>query len=344
MFNVLVVADKYLTGFDEPQLHTMFVDKRLKGVKAVQTLSRLNRTCAAYGKNDTYILDFANKADDIQKAFEPFYEDTKLEKSADVNLIYTMRDKIESYHLFNDIDLDRFCDAYIKAAKRQSINDHGKIASIIKPAVERYNLLTSDQRDECRLAIKGFNRYYAFVTQIVRMFDKELHKTYLFCEYLFRLLPKKSQDKINLDNMILLSRNSLVETFSGSIELKSGNNSFAEVKKKNSKGIKFERKELLEAIIDKINLLYDCTDSDKLIIETIYNRLIEKSGKLKKQARNMEPEMFEKGVFPDEFDKVVNGCYEEHIEAFSKLLENMELYQNVREQMAKAIYMNLRSK
>jgi type I restriction enzyme, R subunit len=109
-YNVLIVADKYQTGFDEPLLHTMFVDKPLSGVKAVQTLSRLNRTCP--GKKDTFVLDFVNKAEDIQESFQPYYQGTILESGADPNTIYQIYKRVESYKLFNGDEIHEFAKTY----------------------------------------------------------------------------------------------------------------------------------------------------------------------------------------------------------------------------------------
>ncbi|MBQ5562390.1 MAG: type I restriction endonuclease subunit R, partial [Clostridia bacterium] len=105
-FNILVVAEKYQTGFDEPLLHTMIVDKKLKGVKAVQTLSRLNRTCP--GKTDTFVLDFANKSEDILAAFQPFYQETSLEQEVNVDLIYQTEKELQGYAIFNTDDIAAF--------------------------------------------------------------------------------------------------------------------------------------------------------------------------------------------------------------------------------------------
>ncbi|MBO5871268.1 MAG: type I restriction endonuclease subunit R, partial [Bacteroidaceae bacterium] len=130
MFNVLIVAEKYQTGFDEPQLHTMFVDKRLKGVKAVQTLSRLNRCCK--GKVDTYVLDFANTADSIKSSFEPFYEETWLGEDVDVNIVYKYLNDLKSYHLWSVDTEEKVFDIYSKT------QEMGKLTSLFKPVMEDY--------------------------------------------------------------------------------------------------------------------------------------------------------------------------------------------------------------
>lgn len=340
-YNVLIVADKYQTGFDEPMLHTMFVDKKLHGVKAVQTLSRLNRTVK--GKIDTYVLDFANNADDMQKSFQPFYEDTILSRKIDVNLVYKYKDKLDSFYLFSIEDVYKFCDLYLQTDKKTTAV-HGKLASIIKFTTENYNKFTEEQRYEIRDTIRNFNRFYSYVVQIARMFDTELHKYYLFCEYLFRLIPKEPTEIIDINKKVKLVNNTLNETFSGSIEYDP--KPIVNPEGDNKAKLTPKKKELLENIIEKINIMFEgkFTEGDRVIIETIYDRLIEHSKKLKKQAKNTDSEMFIQSIFPDEFDKIARGCYVEQMDAFSKLFENPDFYKKVMDQMAQVMYSSLRNK
>lgn len=343
-FNILIVADKYQTGFDEPKLHSMFVDKGLRGVKAVQTLSRLNRTCA--GKNDTYILDFVNSNEDIQNSFKTFFEDTRLEKALDVNVVYGYYDKLVAFCLWNDEDIEKFCALYSKKGA-QTAQDLGKLTGTVKLSVDRYNELVEEKRFAFRDALKNFLRFYAYITQITRMFDTDLHKTYLFCEYLFRLMPKTHRERISLDDQVILVNSKLTETFSGSITLQPTEKDKI-VKPENPKlsKKKIEKKDLLENIIEKINLMYqgNFTDADRIIVETIFDRMYTESKKLKKHAKNSDEEMFEKSIFPEEFEKIAQDCYLESMDSFSKLFENQEFYKRVMEEMAKAMYLSLRSK
>jgi type I restriction enzyme R subunit len=214
-FNALVVADKYQTGFDEPKLHTMFILKKLNSVKAVQTLSRVNRT--ERGKNDTFIMDFVNTAEGIKKSFQPFYEETILGGEFNVNSVYDTIHKIKEFCLFNEDDIGKFTAIYKK--KEQSVTDLGKLTSLFKPIVQRFTDLTKEQKHEYKDLLKSFNRFYSYITQIIRLFDTELHKAYLFTEYLAKLLPKNKSERLNLDDKIQLEYSSLIETFSGSIVL-----------------------------------------------------------------------------------------------------------------------------
>lgn len=342
-YNVLVVADKYQTGFDEPKLHTMFVDKALRGVKAVQTLSRLNRTCK--GKVDTYILDFVNSPEVIEKSFQTFYEVTKLVGALDINTVYDYYDKVVNFSLWSEDDIAKFVALYTKKCG-QTEKDLGKITAYVKPAVNGYNNLVPEKQDAFRSALKNFLRFYAYVTQIARMFDKDLHKSYLFCEYLLRLLTKRPHLKINLNDQIILVNSRLTETFSGSLELKKGEG--GTIKPESNTAIKrrVEKKDLLENIIEKINLMYQghFTDGDRVIVETIFDRIFNESKKLRKHAQNSDEEMFARSIFPDEFEKIAEDCYAESMDSFAKLFENKEFYDRVMSEMARAMYFSLRSK
>lgn len=152
-FNVLIVAEKYQTGFDEPLLHTMIVDKKLKGVKAVQTLSRLNRTCN--GKYDTFILDFINTKEDIIEAFQPFYQETYLEHEVNVDLIYQVQNSLRGFAIYSDTEISAFCKEYFQT-KGQNERAMGRMTSILKPIADRYNAKTTDEKYQFRRDIRKF--------------------------------------------------------------------------------------------------------------------------------------------------------------------------------------------
>lgn len=134
-YHMLIVAEKYQTGFDEPLLHTMFVDKKLSGVKAVQTLSCLNRTTR--GKDSTFVLDFVNSANDIQKSFEPYYEATVLEQATDPNVLYDLKNTLDKYRIYTQTEIVAFADLYY-SADDQDAKTMGKLSSILIPAHDRY--------------------------------------------------------------------------------------------------------------------------------------------------------------------------------------------------------------
>ena len=177
---MLIVAEKYQTGFDEPLLHTMYVDKKLKGVKAVQTLSRLNRTCE--GKVDTFIMDFVNTEEEIQAAFAPYYEATILNEEININLIYDTQTLLREYRIYGDDNIDEFTSLYYKKGK-QTNSDLGKMMGATRPVIDRYMELDEDKRYEFKKTVNNFIKWYAYVTQIARMYDKDLHKEYIFLKF-----------------------------------------------------------------------------------------------------------------------------------------------------------------
>ncbi len=157
-YNVLIVAEKYQTGFDEPLLHTMIVDKKLKSVKAVQTLSRLNRTCP--GKEDTFILDFVNSKEDILEAFQPFYQETVLQQEVNVDLIYQTQKELHGYGIYSDADIEAFAKEYFKTGKQDS-KSMGRMTSVLKPVADRYNQKTVDERYQFRRQARSLVKWYS---------------------------------------------------------------------------------------------------------------------------------------------------------------------------------------
>lgn len=218
LYNILVVARKYQTGFDEPLLHSMYVDKKLKSVDAVQTLSRLNRTC--FGKNSTFVLDFENTEEDIKKAFMPFYEVSTLEGSTDLNVVYDFRNKLHEYMLFNYDDVEQFNVFMTKqTGKGQDAAALGKLAGMFRPVIDRYNDLNEDDRYAVRDYLRKFTRTYSYITQIVRLHDKDLFAEYLYTSNLLRLLPRSGKDIVDIDDKIKLEYANLKESHTGAIIL-----------------------------------------------------------------------------------------------------------------------------
>lgn len=338
MFNVLIVADKYQTGFDEPLLHTMFVAKRLKGVKAVQTLSRLNRSCR--GKVDTYVLDFSNSDESIKASFEPFYEDTWLGEDIDVNIVYKYINELKAYHLWNNDLEEKVFETYT------TTQEMGKLTALYLPVLEDYESLEIEDKFKVRSLIRNFNRFYSYMAQIVRTFDVELYKTYIFTEILYKLIPKTPHEKVDLTGKLALEHHKFKEGFSGSIVLAPT----TEVKTlKNEKGgsgnAREEKRDLLGNIIEKINLMYqgNFTEADRVIVETIYDAIQKEGKKLTKQAKNSDVNMFAQNIFPKVFERIAQDCYVQQMDSFAKLFEEPSFYKRVMEEMARAMYFNLKN-
>ena len=184
----LVVASKFQTGFDQPLLHTMYVDKKLGGVNAVQTLSRLNRTHP--GKKGTMVLDFANEADEIKKAFEPYYETTLLSEETDPNLLYEVQGSLFDFGVFATNDVDAFARVWFATKTTQD-----KLYATLDPARQRFLELAPDERRGFRSQVTDYVRLYSFLSQVMRFADPDLEKLYVFARHLRLLLPS-GQDKL----------------------------------------------------------------------------------------------------------------------------------------------------
>lgn len=342
LYNLLIVADKYQTGFDEPLLHTMFVDKKLTNVKAVQTLSRLNR--AHKDKKDTYVLDFYNKPDDIKKSFEPFYKGTELINPVDVNYVYTFRKDIQMYQLWTEGDEQRFFDLLQNINKQK--DRLGALSNAFKNTLDRYEELDEEKRFEVRSKIKNFVRFYSYMAQIARTYDKELYKAYVYADYLYRLLPKNARERIDLNRQIMLVNSKISEGETVSIRL---GDDQKPIKGENPKAgkPKNDNEDLLSRIIDKVNIMYQgqFSEADRVIVESIYDKMVSTAKKkLTKQANNTDEKQFEESIFPQIFDEVARGCYVEQMDSFAKLFENSDFYRNVMTQMARVMYDNYKKK
>ena len=343
-YNILVVANKYQTGFDEPLLHSMYVDKKLKDVNAVQTLSRLNRTCK--DKSSTFILDFENTDEQIKQSFQPYYETTLLEGRSDINRVYDLRTKIKPFMLYNFDDVKTYYDFMAKHKNsKQGTVDLGRLSSIIKPVVERYcDLATEEDKFNARMALRKFVKCYAYITQLVRLHDEELFQEYTFAANLLKLLPKPGHPKPDIDDKIKLEYTSLKETFAGAIVLDKKDTNL--VPSTGKVTAKVPKKDTLQNIIDKINERFDgeFNEGDRVIIESIYQMFMsdKEVKKFKRYAHDTTPEMFVKSLFPDKFKQIATQCYLDNADSYKKLFSDSDFYQKVMEAMAKELYKTLR--
>jgi len=220
-YHILLVAEKYQTGFDQPLLHTMYVDKRLSGIQAVQTLSRLNRTHPL--KEDTFILDFVNDREEIQQAFKTYYDGAEIGEEADPAHLYRIQSELKVTGIITQEDIDRFCAVYFKPKQKQSVADHEAMNAALDPAVSRFKVLAKEKEDEAEL-IRGklntFRNLYAFLSQIIPYQDSDLEKLFVFVRHLSPKLPKrKSGPDYSFDDSVRLEYYRLQKISEGSISL-----------------------------------------------------------------------------------------------------------------------------
>ena len=337
-FNVLIVAEKYQTGFDEPLLHTMIVDKKLKSVKAVQTLSRLNRTCP--GKEDTFVLDFVNSQEDILAAFQPFYQETTLQQEVNVDLVYQTQKELRGFGIYSDTDIEAFAKEYFKRGKQDS-KAVGRMTSVLKPVADRYNQKTADERYQFRRQARSLVKWYGYISQIVRMFDKDLHKEFVFCSYLLNLLPAEAVDMVDLEGKLKLEYYKLQKSFEGTITLQEEKGVYEAAKQKGAAG--HDPKEPLDEIIEKINEKYKgaFTEGDRVLLNALHAKLITNK-KLASMAKTSDPQIFTESIFPKAFGDAAQDSYMEAQETYTTLFEDQHKYNAIMSALAEIIYRELR--
>ena len=338
-FGMLIVAEKYQTGFDEPLLHTMFVDKKLSGVKAVQTLSRLNRT--ARGKQDTFVLDFVNSAEDIKKSFEPFYEETVLMQETDPNVVYDLKNTLDEFRVYQQLEIDQFAKIFY-SAKDQEAGDLGKLQGILRPAKDRYEALEPERQDIFKSTLARFNRIYAFITQVCRLFDKDIHKFSVYAKFLYAFLPKgMGPYRIDVDDKVLLEYYRLEKDFEGSIELEPAEGGFVPIS--GEAGHKEPKKDPLTVIIDKINDKYGTrfTEMDKVLVQMENDYATQ--DKWQSYAQNNDRKTFML-LFQKDFPNVAAKRYEQNEEFFVKMFSDPEMMQMVMDTVGGVLYERLKKK
>ena len=269
-YRFLIVADKFQTGFDQPLLHTMYVDKKLEGVNAVQTLSRLNRIYP--DKSDTMVLDFENEADKIKEGFDPYYLTTILSEETDPNLLYEIQTRLESYPVFGQDDLNHFARLFYFSDATQD-----QIYTVLRPVGERYKILHEDEKNDFRKELTDYVRLYVFLSQILPFSDTDLEILYQFCRHLRRLLPSSEEDlPLEVQQNIDMESFRLQQTGSGKIELDRGVNEIHPIHTKSGHET-LEEMEALSLIIANLNERFgiDLGPEHRVTLEQMMERLEE---------------------------------------------------------------------
>lgn len=335
-YQILLVAEKYQTGFDQPLLHTMYVDKKLSGVKAVQTISRLNRYCR--GKDDTFILDFVNNAEEIQEAFKPYYEKTVIEETTDPDLVYDLMAELNAYGVYLQEEVAAFASSFYKPQTEKTYKDISKMNSIIDQGVERYNELDETKGLDFNSQAVKFVRIYSFLLQITPFEDIDLHKLYLYITYLLRKLPKDKSSAVNLTDEIALEYYTTKKTFDGSISLPSGEQSSPLPPAKYSGGKSKESADHLSTIIEKLNERFgtDFTLADQLSVEQIKHDFA-MDEELVNKAKNNTIEDFQYAYQKAFMGKVVDRM-DQNQQFYMKVLDDGQFRKALMEMMMVEVY------
>ncbi|MFC4356559.1 type I restriction endonuclease subunit R [Halobium salinum] len=335
-YQVLVVADKYQTGFDEPQLHTMYVDKKLSGVQAVQTLSRLNRTHP--GKEDTFVLDFENDQEDIYDSFRPYYEATTIEGTTDPQHIYRLESELDAMQIYSREHVDRFAEEFFSPENRATEQAHAKLSSLVQPAHDEFMVADEETQEEFRSKLRSFLRLYKFQSQVVTYEDTRLEKLYTFGRFLYKELPRKSgESRVEFNDELALQYYRLEKSAEGSIELGTGSRGVSVPTETGTGGQQDEEVEL-STVVEKINeaLGTDFTDADQLFLDQLKEDALD-DDHLRKSAQKNSQENFAL-----EFDDALTDMFidrmDQNQELFAKFMDNEEVQEAITNHLREEVY------
>ena len=338
-YKILIVADKYQTGFDQPLLHTMYVDKKLSGVKAVQTLSRLNRTCP--GKEDTFVLDFANERQTILDSFQPYYEITSVTEETDVNHLYDLKTRLDQFLVYWENEVNAFANVYFNpTTKINNAKEQKYLYSFTDLAIERFKeIKDEDKKDEFKKGLRSWTNLYAFLSQIMPFTDQDFEKFYAYAKLLQIRLPKRDlTESLELGDEIALEYYRLQKIKEGSIDLIKGED--GELSGTTEAGLKREKEEeaLLSEIITILNDRFgtEFEEADKLFFDQIEAELL-LDETLQVQAKVNKIDTF-KYAFEDLFVTKLIERMDQNQEIFEKILEDKSFGDLVKEMMMKKIY------
>ena len=313
-YRILIVASKFQTGFDEPMLQTMYVDKRLDGLQCVQTLSRLNRV--AKGKTDTLVLDFVNEPDQIQEAFQQYYQTATLAEETDPNRLYDLQSQLEGFDLYDADTINQFCEIFYDPDKPNE-----QLQGILDSVVESWTVLERDDREAFRSTLQSYIRLYGYISQLITFTDVDLEKLYIFGHSLNKKLPKREhpdlQDvlgSVDLDSfrvqrihdrlqLTLEEEDSEVERFGGDVATRRN-----------------PEQDFLSNIIQALNDAYqtDFTAEDKVDLATIHQK-VHKHEELRQVINGDNSETNKRRKFDDVIDEVLLDFVNSKLELYTKL-------------------------
>ena len=334
-YRVLIVANKYQTGFDAPLLQAMYVDKRLAGVLAVQTLSRLNRTYP--GKDNPFVLDFVNDPQEILESFLPYYRAARLEEVTDPNIVHELQTKLDEASVYLSSEIEAFAQAFFNP-KRQQAGLH----AYLKPAADRFRALPEEEADTFRKDLGTFLRLYDFLSQIIPYNDPDLEKRYVFGKNLMpRIAADDSQDALQIDADVRLTHYRLQRLGEQSLDLASGESQPLQPVSEAGTGQAYtdEQRRLAE-IVEKMNDLFsgDLSEADMVgYVTTIKGKLLENETLAAQAATNTE-EQFALGDFKAIFTDIVLDGQEGHNAIANQILKDEHTFAAMQGMLARLVY------
>lgn len=337
-YKILIVADKYQTGFDQPLLHTMYIDKVLSNVRAVQTLSRLNRT--APGKEDTFILDFVNDRQTILDSFQPYYELTTVTDEPEPNHLYDLKAKLDEQQIYLASEVDALARLYFTPTTQMTARTQAQLYSYIYPAVDRYKDMEAESsQDKFKKSLRTWANLYAFMAQIMPFREPEFEKFYAYAKLLLTKLPKRDlAESMKLSDEIALEYYRLEKIKAGAIDLITGGegelNGSTEAGISRSTAEKIALSEMVDVLNERFGTEFE--EADRLFFEQIEAELMQ-DATLQIQATVNKLDTF-KYAFEEMFiDKLIERM-DQNQEIFEKIIEDQSFGGLVKELMMKRIY------
>jgi type I restriction enzyme R subunit len=333
-YQVLIVAEKFQTGFDQPLLHTMYVDKVLTGLAAVQTLSRLNRILPPL-KDSTFVLDFRNETEAIVAAFEPYYGKT-IAPPTDPNLLYDTRRRLDDFDVLRVEEVEATVALLLT---QPELKTHGEVYALLDHAVERFKALSEEDRLGFKDALDKFVRTYSFLSQVVAFGDSKLERDYVYCRALAaKLRDQTTVQSLDLGEEVELTHLKTAMTFEGSLSLDAEE---GEVKTIFGEGMgkKGEPQiETLSQIVDELNERFglNLDDRDKLLFDQFEETWLA-DPEVRAQAQSNTPENF-RLVFDNRFMNTVVSRMDENEAIFKRILDDEEFRRVLMDLYAKRVY------
>ena len=313
-YRILIVANKFQTGFDEPLLQTMYVDKRLDGLQCVQTLSRLNRV--APGKTDTLVLDFVNEPEQVQAAFQQYYQTTTLGEETDPNRLYDLQSQLEGFDLYNEATIDEFCFIFYDLGQPAEL-----LQGILDGVVERWAELETEDREKFRSTLQRYIRLYGYISQLITFTDVTLEELYAFGRSLNKKLPKRDHPDLN-DVLASVDLDSFrVQRIHDNLQL-SLEPEDSEVPGIGSDvpTVRDPEQDFLSNIINTLNDAHhtDFTTEDKVDIATIH-RKVHENEELWQVIEGDNSDSNKRYKFDQVFDDILHSFIDSKLDLFKKL-------------------------
>lgn len=343
-YQVLLVAEKYQTGFDQPLLHTMYVDKRLAGIQAVQTLSRLNRIHPL--KEDTFVLDFVNDREEIREAFKVYYEGAEIGEAVDPARMYAIKGELDASGVYLAEEVERFCAVYFKPKQRQSAQDHQAMNAALDPAVSRFTVRQRDREEDAELwrgKVQAFRNLYTFLSQVIPYQDSDLERLYVFLRHLAAKLPRRRGGPVyQFEDDVRLEYYRLQKISEGSISLQEGQPRPLDGPKEVGSGLVRTEEVPLSQLIDLVNERFgtDFNQADQLFFDQIVEVAVTDDGL--RQAAAVNPEDKFALVFRNLLERLFVERMDQNEEIFVRYMNDGPFRDIVNSWMASEAYKRLR--